>query len=211
MNKFKTVSKNLATFAPAMPISLFPSLLLSMFLVGYTPGPANLYAFSCAIHFGRKKAFRMWTGILVGFILTSSAVAVLMHFLGEALGDYAGYLKYLGSVYLLYLAWTFLKPKKAEEPEPAECSFLSGLLVPPTNAKMILFEISIMSSEVLPYSDRLVDLLAVAALMIFAGPVANMVWLLAGNLIRPLAMRYRKATDIVIAVLLAGCAVYIAL
>lgn len=194
-----------------MPISLLPSLLLSIFLVGYTPGPANIYAFSCAIHFGRKKAFRMWCGILAGFILTASAVAVLMHFLGEAMGDYASYLKYAGSAYLLYLAWTFLKPGKIDDAEPAECSFLSGILVPPTNAKMILFEISVMSSYVLPYSDRFVDLIAVAGLLLLAGPAANAVWLLAGNLIRPFAMRYRKATDIVIAVLLACCAIYMSL
>ncbi|MCM1176932.1 MAG: LysE family transporter [Clostridium sp.] len=193
-----------------MQISLLPSLLISIFLVGYTPGPANLYAFSCAIRFGRRKAMKMWLGIFVGFVLTASVVAVLMHFLGEVMGDYVRYLKYIGSAYLLYLAWTFLRARRQDSSEPAECSFISGMLVPPANAKMILFEMSVMSSFVLPYSDRLADLLAVAALLILAGPVANMVWLLAGNLIRPLAMKYSKATDLTIAILLACCAVYMA-
>ncbi|MDE7126561.1 MAG: LysE family transporter [Bacteroidales bacterium] len=194
-----------------MPISLLPSLMLSIFLVGYTPGPANLYAFSCAIHFGRRKAFRMWCGILAGFILTASLVAVLMHFLGEVMGDYVTWLKYAGSAYLLYLAWTFLRTGQVDDSRPVGCSFLSGLLVPPANAKMILFEISVMSSYVLPYSDRLVDLFEVAALLLIAGPAANAVWLLAGNMIRPFAMRYRRETAIVISVLLTCCAVYMAL
>ena len=54
-----------------------------------------------------------------------------------------------------------------------------------TNAKIILFDLTVYSSFVLPYSSRFIDLLPVAALLLIAGPGANMVWLLAGNLLRP--------------------------
>lgn len=52
-----------------MPIHLFPSLLLYIIMVGYTPGPANIYALSCSLKYGRKSALRMWYGELFGFLI----------------------------------------------------------------------------------------------------------------------------------------------
>ena len=60
-----------------MPISLLPSLLFALFAVGYTPGPANLYSLACCLKFGRRKALKMWRGLLTGFsnLMTSRALA----------------------------------------------------------------------------------------------------------------------------------------
>lgn len=58
-----------------MPFSLLPSLLSLILAVGYTPGPANIYAFGCAMEYGRKAAFRMWTGMLAGFTTASDSMS----------------------------------------------------------------------------------------------------------------------------------------
>ena len=192
-----------------MPLSLLPSLLFAIFAVGYNPGPANLYSLACCLKFGRRKALKMWRGLLTGFSIGAVIMVVLTHLLGEVMGDYVIYLKYLGAAYILWLAWKMWRFSGQNNTEAQECTFTSGMIVQLTNAKMLLFELTAFSVYVLPYSDRLTDLFVVAALLLIAGPGANLVWLYAGAYLRRFFAKYQKQVDIVMAILLALCAIYI--
>lgn len=192
-----------------MPITLLPSLLLAIFAVGYSPGPANLYSLACCLKFGRRKALKMWRGLLTGFSIGAVIMVVLTHLLGEVMGDYVIYLKYLGAAYILWLAWKMWRFSGQNNTEAQECTFTSGMIVQLTNAKMLLFELTAFSVYVLPYSDRLTDLFVVAAQLLIAGPGANLVWLYAGAYLRRFFAKYQKQVDIVMAILLALCAIYI--
>lgn len=192
-----------------MPITLLPSLLLAIFAVGYSPGPANLYSLACCLKFGRRKALKMWRGLLTGFSIGAVIMVVLTHLLGEVMGDYVIYLKYLGAAYILWLAWKMWRFSGQNNTEAQECTFTSGMIVQLTNAKMLVFELTAFSVYVLPYSDRLTDLFVVAALLLIAGPGANLFWLYAGAYLRRFFAKYQKQVDIVMAILLALCAIYI--
>lgn len=194
-----------------MPITLLPSLLFAIIVVGYSPGPANLYSLACCLKYGRRKALKMWRGLLSGFSIAACIMVLLTHFLGELMGDYVSYLKYLGALYILWLAWKMWRDSGQTDTEAKDCSFSSGLIVQLTNAKMLLFELTAFSVYVLPYSNRLIDLFIVAILLLIAGPGANLAWLYAGAYLRRFFSRYRKQVDIVMALLLALCSVYIVL
>ena len=111
-----------------VPETLVPALLLQILVVGYTPGPANIYALTMAIRHGRRKALRMWAGLATGASVAVCVVAVLTHFLGEALGDYVVYLKYFGAAYLVYLAFKVWKSSASSDKDD-DCTFLSGMLM----------------------------------------------------------------------------------
>ena len=194
-----------------MPLSLLPSLLLAMFVVGYSPGPANIYALACVLKYGRSRALKMWRGELVGFSIAVSILALLTHFLGEVLGEYVGLLKYLGAAYLLWLAWRMYHRAGVPGNTARDCSFTSGMIVQLTNAKMMLFDLTAFSVYVLPYSNKLSDLFIVSALLLIAGPGGNLVWLLAGAYLRQFFVSYIKQINVVMALLLALCAIYILL
>lgn len=194
-----------------MPITLLPSLLFAIIVVGYSPGPANLYSLACCLKYGRRKALKMWRGLLTGFSMAACIMVLLTHFLGELMGDYVSYLKYLGALYILWLAWKMWRDSGQTDTEAKDCSFRSGLIVQLTNAKMLLFELTAFSVYVLPYSNKLIDLFIVAILLLIAGPGANLAWLYAGAYLRRFFSRYRKQVDIVMAMLLALCSVYIVL
>lgn len=194
-----------------MPITLLPSLLFAIIVVGYSPGPANLYSLACCLKYGRRKALKMWRGLLTGFSIAACIMVLLTHFLGELMGDYVSYLKYLGALYILWLAWKMWRDSGQTDTEAKDCSFSSGLIVQLTNAKMLLFELTAFSVYVLPYSNKLIDLFIVAILLLIAGPGANLAWLYAGAYLRRFFCRYRKQVDIVMAMLLALCSVYIVL
>ena len=194
-----------------MPVNLLPALLLQILVVGYTPGPANIYSLAMAIRYGRARSLRMWLGLLTGASIAVLAMAAFTHLLGEALGSYVVYLKYLGAAYLVYLAYGMWRDRESAGDDRHDCTFLNGMVVQLTNAKILLFELSVFSSFVLPYSGRFVDLLPVAALLLVAGPGANFVWLLLGSSLSHIFERYHRAVNIGSAVALLLCAVYIIL
>lgn len=191
-----------------MPLTLLPSLLLAILLVGYTPGPANLFALHCSMKHGARRCLVMWLGLLSGFSVAAIGAALATHWLGAVMGRYVGALKYVGCAYIFYLAWQIYRSSGRSEGSDKTCSFLSGLVVQLTNAKMILFDLMAFTTFVLPYSDRLADLLVVAVLLELAGPGANLVYVLAGGALHGLFTRHARMADTVMALLLAACAAY---
>lgn len=200
-----------------MPLELLPSLLFAILVVGYTPGPANLYSLACCLKFGRRKALKMWRGLFTGFVIDITVMVVLTHILGEIMGQYIVYLKYVGAAYILWLAWKMLRNIGNQKAEADTCTFTSGLLMQLTNAKMLLFELTVFSVYVIPYtedlpeSQQLLKLFMVAALLLLAGPGANMAWLYAGAYLRRFFSKYEKQVEIIMAILLVLCAVYLML
>ena len=192
-----------------MPYSLLPTLLLQILVVGYTPGPANIYSLAMSLRHGRKQSMVMWLGLLTGFLIAVTLMAVLTHFIGMAFGQYVGFLKYLGAAYIVYLAYRIWRSNRQGNEKQGDCTFVSGMLVQMTNAKMLLFDLTAFSTFVLPYSNRLVDLLEVGVWLVLAGPGGNLVWLLAGSYLRQFFTKYGRQVDVVSAMALVLCALYI--
>ena len=214
MGKIIGIWKIFHTFAStchAMPYSLLPTLLLQILVVGYTPGPANIYSLAMSLRHGRKQSLVMWLGLLTGFSIAVTLLAMLTHFIGMAFGQYVGFLKYVGAAYIVYLAFRILRSNRQGNEKQDDCTFLSGMLVQMTNAKMLLFDLTAFSTFVLPYSNSLVDLLEVGAWLMIAGPGGNLVWLLAGSSLRRFFTKYGRQVDVVSAVALLLCALYIML
>lgn len=189
-----------------MPIEQLPALLLAILAVGYTPGPANIYAMSCSLRYGWRASMRMWCGLFFGFLTAALLAAAAAHLAGMTFREYVPYLRYLAAAYIIYLAWKTYRAGISSEGN-TQPTFTSGFVVQLTNAKIILFDLSCYSAFVLPYSQRFLDLLPVTALLILAGPGANLVWLLAGGAIKPLVSRYSRTVSIIMAVALVICAV----
>lgn len=186
------------------------ALLLQIIIVGFTPGPANIFALTTAIRFGRRKALKVWAGLFTGACIAVLLMALLTHFIGEALGDYVKYLKYLGALYIIYLAYKIYKSHDDRDNQKGDCTFLSGMIMQLTNAKILLFEISTFSTFVLPYSNSFTSMLPVAVTLLIAGPGANFFWLMAGSFLSDLYYSHYKQINIGSAIALVLCAIYIA-
>ncbi len=194
-----------------MPIRLLPTLLLYIFSVGYTPGPANIFSLTCSLRYGHRRSLRLWYGLLTGFTLAATAVAVVCWAVGPAIGDYIRWIKYIGAAYILYLAWTVFRSRGDAGGSGGECSFRTGLIVQLTNAKMIVFDFMAFGMFVMPYSTSLIDYLDFVFLLLLAGPGGNLAWILAGGFLSRIFRDYRRTVDIVLALALVACAVMILL
>ncbi len=194
-----------------MPVDRLPSLLLLILAVGYTPGPANIFSLMCSMRYGRKKALGMWLGLFTGFTIAIITLALLTHFIGEAMGQYVEYVKYVGAAYILYLAWKTYSASGKPQSKTRDCTFFSGMVVQLTNAKILLFDLMVFSTFVLPYSEKLPDLLSVAPYIAIAGPGANLVWMLLGGFLHKFFARHQRKMEIAMAVCLVICAIVIVL
>ena len=167
-----------------MPCALFPTFMLQMLIVGYTPGPANIYSLAMSLRHGRRTSLVMWLGLLTGFCLAVSIMAVLTYLIGLSIGTYVSYLRYAGDAYLVYLAYKIYNRSVKADGNNADCTFLNGMLVQLTNAKMLLFDLSAFSTFVLPYSNP-------------------------GSFLRRFFTDYGRLIDVVSSIALIGCAVWI--
>ncbi|MDD6437402.1 MAG: LysE family transporter [Prevotella sp.] len=192
-----------------MPLRLLPSLLMLILAWGFSPGPANIYAMGCSILYGRQRALSMWWGLLCGFSTAALAAAFVTHWIGPEMTQWVDYLRYCGAAFILWLAYTTLRPHKDGAKSQRSCNFLTGFTVQLTNAKIILFDFMVFTLYVLPYSTRFVDLLVAATLLLIAGPGANLAWLLAGSSMHTLLESRQHLVRVAMATMLAVCAILI--
>lgn len=142
-------------------------------------------------------------GLLTGFLVAAVAAASLIHCFGSAFGEYVTYFKYVGGAYMLLLAYKMWRSTGVSGQNDTGCSFISGMVVQLTNAKIILFDLTVYSVYVLPYSHRFPDLLLMIPALLVAGPVANLVWLLMGSFLSRLFRQHQRQVSIAMAVALA--------
>lgn len=192
-----------------MPIRLLPSLMMLILAWGFSPGPANIYAMGSAIVYGRQKALKMWLGLLTGFSIAVSLAAVVTHLYGTEIGSNINLIKYTGVCYLLWLAYRTWRSTKNEKKATTSCTFIDGMIMQLTNAKIILFDFMVFSIYVLPYSNRLIDLFSTSAVLLIAGPGANLFWLLLGSTMNKVLAKHQKSVNTILSILLALCALMI--
>ena len=160
--------------------------------------------------YGRKQALVQWRGIFIGFAIVALASSVIVWFFGSMLGSYIRVLTWIGAAYILWLAWHILRSEDAGEADAgSHCNFLTGLFVQLTNAKIMIFCMTALTTYVLPYAGSYLDVLKIAVLLPFTGPVANLVWLFAGASLQRFFRNYQKPVNIVMALSLVICAVSI--
>ncbi|MCR5004181.1 MAG: LysE family transporter [Bacteroidales bacterium] len=192
-----------------MPTSILPTLIFSLFAVGFSPGPANIFAMSCALENSRKQAMKAWVGMVCGFLTMAFIAAVSVHLAENALEHYIKYIKYIGAAYLLYMAWQTYKGAMKEDTSTL-CTFWNGFIVQLTNAKMILFDLTVFTSFVLPYSNKFSDLMIAILWLLIPGPMANFTWIIIGSVLQKFVSKYQKTINIALALMLVGCAIMIA-
>ncbi len=195
-----------------MPSQLLPSLLLYILALGYTPGPSNLCAFHSGIHFGRRNAIRVWWGFVIGFLIIDTSLVLATHFLGDALGPYVKWLSYAGAIYMVCLAiMIVVKSGQSKEEMVKSCNVRTGFVIEVTNAKVWMFCLTALGTFVLPYSSSLIELAKVGLVLVLAGPVANLVWLVAGSALNSLTERHGRVIDVILAAALVICALMLIL
>lgn len=133
---------------PLSDLLIFAGAALLMVL---TPGPNMIYLISRSICQGRGAGVISLFGVIAGFLVHMFAAAVGLSAIFLAIPLAYELLKWLGALYLLWLAWEAVKPgaRSPFEPQalpadPPRKLFLMGFLTNVLNPKVAVFYLSIL-------------------------------------------------------------------
>lgn len=190
-----------------MPLSLLPAFLFYCFAASITPGPANLCSLATAMKYGTSQAMKQWRGLYSGFAVDALFAVLINYFLGAAASEYLSVFKYVGGIYILWMAFHMLKSSASDHTSSVGTpSFWTGFFLQLTNVKVIIYCLTALSAYVLPYNPSFPKLLAYGVFLTFTGPVANLAWIFLGASLQGIFRRWQKPLNAVMAASLALCA-----
>lgn len=194
-----------------MTIDMFVALLVYASTTTFSPGPNNILMLSLAGQYGFKKCLKLMTGIWTGSFLIMLCCALFSTVLERLLPDVAPYFKYVGAVYILWLAWKTgtRKPLIAGTEEQKEPSFLTGFLLQMVNVKIMLYGLTAFTTFITPYIQKIPMLVLFAFLLMAVGGTGNIIWAVVGNVCQRFYTKYYRLFNIVMSLLLIWCAVKI--
>ena len=190
------------------------AFFLYIFLSAFTPGPNNIMAMYQSTRGGLRRGMIFCLGVLCGVLATMTLCAVFTTMLLQYLPAAAPVLKWVGVAYILFLAVVIFRDKPAEEKEKQPSGsggLLTGLVMQFVNVKLILYGITALSTFVLPYSQSGLALVGAVLVLSLVGFAGTSCWALFGFLFRRFFTERKHLVNIIMALLLVGCAVASAL
>lgn len=184
------------------------AFLSYVIITTFTPGPNNIMSMTFGTKYGFKKGFPFNLGVLLGFF----TIMVICSFFSVTLYNLIPSIKtimtYIGSAYILWLAWKIYKSKPHSTTQQEQpISVWSGVILQFVNVKVLLFCFTAVSTFIVPYYRSLFALLLFSFLLSFTGFVATCCWSLFGSVFQKLFIKYEKIVNIIMSILLVYCAI----
>ena len=166
----------------------FLSMALFWIVAAYTPGPNNIVASYSGFNFGIKKTIPHIFGVTLGFtsvviLLTIGLVNIFLFFpIIQSL------LKYLGSLFLIYLAYKISFSKSSpEKKNDNPISFVDTFIFQFLNPKGVLIGIIIVSTYV-EYGENYLNYATQVVLFAFIVSLSSIIfWTFVGKYLRKFA------------------------
>ena len=182
--------------------------LIYCFITAYTPGANNLLSMSNAIRLGFLQSVRFNLGILAGFTVVMSVCTAFSATLYSYLPKVKIVMQILGAAYMLYLAWKVWKSSSELNADGGkEASFFSGMVLQFANPKIYIYAITAMSLYILPVYHSLSALIGFTVILSLIGASGSFVWALFGSAFCKFFSKHTKTVNMIMALLLAYCAV----
>jgi len=133
-----------------MGVELLPAIGYALVSI-FTPGPNNITSSSLGMRVGYPRTLRFIAGVVTGFFCIMVATGLLTELLVSAYDRIAIVLKSAGVAYLLWIAWTVVRPQDRKHASPAGGTrYRDGLLLQFVNPKVILFGLTMYATLLAP-------------------------------------------------------------
>lgn len=192
-----------------MLLSIIVSYLPYACVTAFTPGPNNIVALHSVSQNGWRRGKNVLLGMTAGFLCVMVLCALFCSALAALVPAVAGILKYVGAAYILWLA-IHVARSRPEAQESRPMSFWKGFFLQFMNVKIILYAITIYTGYVLPMEPGLASLLVHAAAITVIGAAGFVTWAAAGGVFQKFLTKYYRPFNILMAVILAWCAISLA-
>ncbi len=179
-------------------------------VTSFTPGPNNILALYSVSQNGWKKGKNTVLGIFLGFMSVMIICAVLCYWLAKYIPSLTNILKYVGCIYILWLALHIARSKPGGS-GGSEVSFFKSYLLQFVNVKIIMYAMTIFTGYVLNVSTSFSFMLSNAVCLPVFGAAGTITWALAGGIFQKFLSKYYKPFNLLMALILVACAVKIVL
>ena len=124
-------------------------------ITNFTPEPNNILALNSTKTYGFKRSWKVLLGICLGFTCIMIICGIVCISLKKVSDTYQNIMKYIGALYIFWLAWHIFKSKPGNilENSPKELTFLYGFIAQFVNVKVMLYGMVSISTFILPYTQ----------------------------------------------------------
>jgi len=147
------------------------SFTLAMFLLAIIPGAGVFAVISTALISNMKNTFYIIAGIVLGDIIFLLLAIFSLGLIQSILGELFIFIKYLGGLYLLYIAYKIFTSNTninidSISNTSKQKNFFAGFIITLSNPKVILFYISFLPTFISLDNLILSDILIILGLVI---------------------------------------------
>lgn len=188
-----------------MPIAVLGNFLIYCVVNAFTPGPGNILALNTVTNYGYQKGKPLFFGIFAGYYVVQVLCAVFVYGVNALLPNVMGVMKYIGAVYILWLAIHIAVSKPSSESAEQSASFLKGFMLQFVNVKIYMFGITALTGYIVAYMTTFSALLFFELVIATIGTIATCTWIGLGVLIQRFYLRYFRIINIILALTLLEC------
>ncbi len=188
-----------------MSSQVFLVFSLYCLINAFTPGPGNILALSTITNYGWTKGKPLFFGIFTGYYIVQVLCAFFVFGIGVFLPDFLGIMKYIGALYILWLAVTIAISKPDTEIPEQSASFMKGFLLQFVNVKIWLFGITALTGYITDQTTAFMVLLGAELAIATLGTIATCTWIGMGVLIQKFYLRHYRMLNIIMALTLIQC------
>ena len=188
-----------------MPSYIIISFILYCIINAFTPGPGNILALNTVTNYGWKKGRPLFLGIFAGYYVVQAICAVFVFGVNSVLPNILQILKYVGAVYILWLAFHIAVSKPDTNTDNRSASFTKGFILQFVNIKIYMFGITALTGYITDYNTWLIILLLFEMIIATVGTIATITWIGLGVLIQKYYIKYYRVINIILALTLLEC------
>ena len=167
-----------------MTTSLLP--ILSYILISsFTPGPSNISSASLAVLHGYKNTLKFQVGLATGVFLLMFLSGLLSTTIVKIFPSFEPIMRYVGAVYILYLAIGILKASYTfVEKDSEPLGFMHGFILQILNPKLFVYAFTLFSAFLATMTQNMIVLLLMVTFLAGVAFCATSTWALFGTAIK---------------------------
>ena len=189
-----------------MTLSILGTLSCYMMISSFTPGPGNILAMNTTTRFGWEKGKKLILGICCGYLLVQMICTVILYSLNMVLSPVLSVLKYVGAIYMVWLAIHIAISRQREDNTNETPGFLTGFLLQLVNVKIYFYISTLLTAYFIPYTKSLPALILAGVGVTIIGSAASLTWAFLGVKLQNIYNRHFRIINIILSLFLLYCA-----
>lgn len=187
-------------------------LVLFLLPLAYSPGPGNMFFAAIGARFGFAATVPANAGYHIATWSMCAAIGLGFSWVATEFPEFLTAVKYLGSAYVLYLAWCLYRSgRQVTDAEAGKASFWDGVVLLVLNPKAYVIMVLMFTQFIGPTNtERTLLVLMIATVFTLNNLMAFSLWAYIGDRLAAIFRREEHAQrlNVVFALMLAAVAVW---